>query len=651
MSTPSKFASWAEFVHMLWQRAQALLITALSGLFGRFNWQAPGWLRAVKAAMGVGKNQLTATVQRNPRRARLLGLAMLGLVVGAVLGWRWYQARPKPVEVAFTITAPAVTCYGCEPPGKVNPLIVKFEQSVAPVEKVGHDLDGKKSGLSLEPVLTGVWRWVDDKTLSFLPAADWPVGQPYEVNIARNNVVAPQIRLAEYQFEFTSPAFTVSLANTEFYQDPVVAADKKVVVAVHFSHTVDPTSFEKNVNLKMFTRETDTLETEMDAPKFTVVYDKLKLNAFIHSDKLSVPPKEARLHIAIDTGLQAARGGNKTAAELSTDVTVPGLNSLKISEVQLSIARDERNEPQQVLLVNASFSVLESEMPGKVQAWLLPLKNPDAKAQAEFERNNRGRPYPWNQSNVTPAVIAAGSALALTHQPGELEHYEAHGFRYRADPGRYVYVKVAQGLRSFGGYLLGDTVERILTVPEFPRELQLLHQGSLLALSGDKRITYFSRNVTVIKVEVGRLLPKQLQYLVTQTNGNFSQPQFQNWAFKDSDITEKFSKTINVPQSAPGDAHYEALDLAEYLDDSATDKRGVFLLRAQAWDAQTNRPVSGNEPDWNNADAESLTDTRVVIITDLGLLMVRRMCSCSPSSPASRPAASRWKYWAAMVWR
>jgi alpha-2-macroglobulin len=605
-------------VRAFWNQLKKTLSAAVRWSVGNVQWQAPPWAQALGSAVVRGRDQLRLGIQRNPRRTAGLGLAIVGGILAAALGWRWYQGQPKPLEVVFTVVAPAVTCYGCEPPGKPNPLLVNFEQSVAPVEHSGHELDSKTSGLSLDPAMAGTWRWVDDKTLSFLPAADWPAGQQYEVNIA-HNVVAPQIRLAEYDFEFTSAAFAANISTTEFYQDPVVAADKKVVVSLNFTHPVNPEIFEKSVKLKMFTRETDAIETAVDAPIFHIVYDKLKLNAFIHTDRLAVPPKEGRLHISIDKGLQAAQGGNRTDAELASDVTVPGLNSLKVSDISLAVARDERNEPQQVLMVNASFSVQESEMPTRVKAWLLPVKNPDAKIQAEFERHNRGRPYPWSDSNTTPDIIAAATVLELTHQSGELDHYEAHGFRYKADPGRFIHVKVSQGLRSFGGYMLGDTVERILTVPEFPSELQLLHQGSLLALSGDKRVTYFSRNVAAIKVDIGRLLPRQLQYLITQTNGSFSQPAFDNWSFKDTDITERFSKTLTVPVSAPGDAHYEALDLAEYLDDSG-DRRGVFLLRAQAWDVQHNRSITGGVPDWNDAGSDSLSDTRVIVVTDLGLL-------------------------------
>ena len=48
------------------------------------------------------------------------------------------------------------------------------------------------------------------------------------------------------------------------------------------------------VRLRMFNKVSDTIEKELAAPTYTVVYDKLKLNAYVHSAQLEVPPKAGR---------------------------------------------------------------------------------------------------------------------------------------------------------------------------------------------------------------------------------------------------------------------------------------------------------------------------------------------------------------------
>lgn len=610
-------------IRRMGERVARALGSAGRAIFGRLSWQQPAWLTRTSASTRRGAENLRASVRRSPVRAAGMAAGVVAILAGGYFLWQWYEHRPKPVEVAYSVAAPAVTCYACEPPGQPNPLIVQFEASAAPLERAGHPLEAKQAGISMRPELAGQWTWDDDKILRFQPATDWPVGVRIAVEFDKRRFVAEQVRLKDYAFEFTTPAFAAKIAATEFHQDPVVASNKKVVATLAFTHPVDPESFEKRVRLRMFDRVTDKIEKELATPSHTVVYDKLKLNAYVHSAQLEVPPKSGRLQITVTPGVHAGRGGNETQAELNTDVIVPGLNSLKIADVALDLVRDERNEPNQVMLVTPSFSVLETELPKKVSAWLLPLQHPDPKVQAAFERGRPGRPFLWNESNFRAEVLNADTKLPLTQIPGEREHYELHSFRYTADPGRQIYVRIDAGLKSFGGYALGESVERIIQVPEFPRELSILHPGSLLSMSGEKTLSLFARNVPALRIEVGRLLPRQLQHLVTQTNGSFGTPTFNAWNFDAANLTERFVKTVKLPQVAPGKPQYEALDLGEYLDDQAGDRRGIFMLRVQAWNPATDRALEHTGDEWNAARRGTLSDARLIVVTDLGLVVKR----------------------------
>ncbi len=87
---------------------------------------------------------------------------------------------------------------------------------------------------------------------------------------------------------------------------------------VAFTHPVDPERFEKKISLQLFERITDTMEEEQGKARFTVVYDKLRLNAYIHSEQLPVPDKAGRLAIRIEPGVTAVRGGNENQERLET---------------------------------------------------------------------------------------------------------------------------------------------------------------------------------------------------------------------------------------------------------------------------------------------------------------------------------------------
>ena len=118
-------------------------------------------------------NSAAASAARaNPRRALLIGASALALVVAALLLWRWYENRPRPVEVTFAVTAPPVTCYACDPPRPPNPLLVRFDASTAPLDRAGHTVEPEQAGISMSPQLAGQWTWDDDKLLRFQRAVD-----------------------------------------------------------------------------------------------------------------------------------------------------------------------------------------------------------------------------------------------------------------------------------------------------------------------------------------------------------------------------------------------------------------------------------------------------------------------------------------------
>lgn len=588
-------------------------------VFGEFHWRAPAWLERSASVARAGSARGIAGLRANPRAASLFLLGIAAIIAGGWYAWHWYERQPKPVAVGYTVTPPAVTCYACDPPQPPNPLFIQFAGPAAPLDLVGHDFDPRQHGVSMSPALAGTWSWVDDKTLRFAPAEDWPIGASIKLDFARRGFTADHIRLTDYALQFRTPAFEAKVAATEFHQDPVVASNKKVVVTIAFTHPVDRDSFERRVRLRMFDKITDKTEKELTTPKHSIVYDQLKLNAYVHSEQLEVPPKAGRLQLTIESGVRAARAGNATSAPLTTSVDVPGLNSLRIASVALDLVRDERNEPNQVLLIQSSFSVPEAEMPPKVRAWLLPLQHPDPQQQ----RTYGSRPFVWSAATLRPEVLVDANRIELAQIPGEREHYELHSFRYSADPGRQLYVKIDAGLKSFGGYVLGDAVERIITVPQYPRELSILSQGALLSLSGDKTLSLFARNVPAMRIEVGRLLPRQLQHLVTQTSGSFESPYFHNWAFDVANITERHEKTVRLADAGPGKPQYEALNLGDYLDaSSGADRRGIFLLRVQAWDTQQNRPLEYRGEHWNEARGK-LSDARLIVVTDLGLIVKR----------------------------
>ncbi len=599
----------------------------LALVFGRWQWQAPGYLRW----LGHRGAAFWRAVAARPARAAAALAVVAGLSAGGWFGWQWWQAQPKPVEVKFEVLDPQRTEIenGFDP----NPLVVKFSQGVAPIALVGRDVT---QGIEISPPLAGTWHWESDRELRFLPKEDWPVGEEYQVGLARD-AVAPQIRLAARDFVFHAPAFVAKINGAAFHVDPVNPAQKEVLVELEFTHPVDPAALEARVSMQMAGASKGVLGLGAEKTKFTVSYDKYKLRAYLHSQNLPIPAEDTALHVEIDKGVAAARGGKPFKEALAQDVAIPGLYSLKIGNVEPAVVANDQNDPEQVLAIETTTEVAEKDIGAAVSVWELPVYHPATKPE------DRKRPYAWNDpAEVTDAALKAARKLELTAVPTELEYEAVHSFKYRADVGRHLFVRIEKGLKAYGGYLLGARDQRIVKVPPFPSELRILSQGALLSMSGDKKVAVLVRDLPGVRVELARVLPGQLQHLVSQASGTFDNPAFYSGIGPDN-LTERYERKVPLPNLQRGRAHYEAVDVGEYLKKDGEDKRGIFLLTVQGYTPDGAQARTGDtgaeeeggegEADQDEGDGETprtvdptnRVDHRLILVTDLGLIAKREL--------------------------
>lgn len=485
----------------------------------------------------------------------------------------------------------------------------------------------------------GEWRWVAENQLSFQPAADWTVGIKHRVDILPK-ALKPKTLLDNNDLEFTSPAFIASIVNSEFYQDPANPAMKKAVFNLNFSHPVDAKSLESVITLKMRDAKGSLLNFGSDETAYVVSYDKLKLNAYIHSAPLSIPKDDSELELTVEY-LKAARGGKAFEQYLTQTVKIPGLFSLNISELAPTVVSNSQNEPEQVLVLTATAAVNEKDIASHTKAYILPRNKPNSKPDELKYAHN------WRADEVTDAILKDAKTLDLAQIAAERDNIEVHSFKYDAPVGSQVYVQIDKGLQSYGGYQLGKTSQFIITVPAFPSEVKILSQGSLLALGGERKVAVLTRDLPGLQMEIGRILPGQLQHLITQTGGSFANPDFGS-SINGDNLTERFEKFIPV-QNAPGKANYQALDLSEYLS-KGEQKRGIFLLHVHGYDpiakakndAFNNQDINGDAlqaapvlasdasvsasaPVTTVETPEQYSDKRLILVTDLGIIAKREL--------------------------
>lgn len=606
--SPSLPTILSKLVHLL--KGAALLVVAVLSwmarhLFGSVSWQSPRWLSWLGATLAVAGGWLFAS-----RKRALSVLATAFVIIAAsYLGWHWYEQQPKPVLTAYQVIAPSVTTYDDNNKPYVQPLQIVFAESVAPVALIGKTVT---EGVKLSPNIAGSWSWDDEKTLAFRPKTDWPVDAAVEIAMDKKRLLAEQVKLDDYQAEFRTAPFSVEVQQAEFYQDPIDPNLKKLVSTVHFSHPVDADDFKNRVAIKLG-GGLDFLGLG-EAPKFTISYDKLKLNAYIHSAPLSIPKEDTALTIKLDKGVRSTRGGNSTAADLSRAIVVPGLYSLRMNSISMTLVDNERFEPEQLLLLESSATISERALAGKVRAWLLPEFNPKkppaasaAEAGTAAEAQARSEPYAWYQDEVTKEILAASTPVDLKPVPGEDEYAALHSYKFKAPVGRRLYVRVDAGLQAFGGYVSRNPALAVVEVQPYPKAVKLLSQGALLSLSGERKLGYMTRGLNGVKIEIGRLLPNQLHHLVEQNYSGFAQPNVYDDVL--DTLVERFEEKRPLAESEFGKPSYDNLDFGKYLRDKSSHSGGVFMVKLQGYDPKN--------PE-NNVDATP--DTRFILVTDIGII-------------------------------
>src|SRR5579872_1517590 len=569
-----------------------------SAAFGNWQWQPPAWVSSIHRALTRAGRYLAADI----KRTAFLLLAL----VAAIGGWIWYRSGPKPHYVEYSITPPGLTEYNERGIYSIKPLVVKFGESAAPLKQIDKVLT---AGINMSPKMAGAWTWNDDKELEFTPKNDWPIDQAFTVSFGRKGFFAPGVRLEKYGFDFHTQPFAANIASTEFYQDPRDPNLKKLVAAVHFTHPVDAGQFEQRVSLAL-AKDAEYLGLKPDSRHFTVVYDKFKLAAFVHSAPLAMPRDDSPMTIRIDKGVRAARGGNATKDRMQAQVVIPGRASLRFSNARMTLVDNARYEPEQILLMNSSSPVAERALAGKVSAYVLPVRHPK---QPKEDPN----PYAWTDgSQVGKDILALSQRVPLTYISSEEGGETTHGFKFHAPVGRYLFVDVPDGIEGTGGYIAGKPYTATVQVEPYHQALTFLGKGALLSLSGDKKVGFLVRDVDHVEVEIGRVLPNQLQH-IAPTMWDFSKPNvYEGLA---DQVEERFLEVRDYTDKQPGKPTYDSIDLARYLRSNTQLNHGLFLLRIRSVEK---KPANPNDTeDQAEYEGNGIQDNRLILITDLGFIV------------------------------
>ncbi len=566
-----------------------------AAMIGRISWTSPPWL-----------HQARQKVMAEPRRS----LCILGIILGLLLiggySYHWYKNLPRPQLITAVITPPQITPlaktlvpdvltidFGIQQ----NGLIAK---SVAPLNNIGKEIT---KDIEITPAIPGKWLWQSDNRLLFIPTADWLPTQTYSITF-KKTFFARQVKMEKLTYTFATLPFQATISEFKFYQDPVNPQIRQAVATVNFNYPVNTQSFEEKTTLSLEALKQHMLDLTAQSFKLTFTYDEHKRTAYLHSDSLPLPASPRYLDLVIDKGVKALQGSATTSASIQQNVLIPNSASyFKISNASASIVRNEQDRPEQIITLETTLGVSDRELNQSLHVYLLP-QDYTATLTEEPQKD-----YVWqNPGEVTDAILKSATPVKLQAIPADRDYATLHSYKIAVPSGRFMYIQLDKGTHSFGDYVLATNYATIVKVPDYPQEIGFLHKGALLALSSEKKLSVLVRGVPAVKFQIARVLPANVNQLITQTQGDFNNPQFLNQSFNQNNISEIFSE-IRPFTADPAKEQYTALDIGHYLSTQANTggPRGLFLLQATGWDTQKDLPLD-------------IKANRLVLVTDLGLV-------------------------------
>jgi uncharacterized repeat protein (TIGR01451 family) len=596
-------------------RHYALIVRALVGnflarIFGEVAWRKPAWLRS-----------FSSRAASHPRSLLAWMVGLIILFASGAAAWNWYEHLPKPITVAWSPHLSELPA----PSDQFHPqmLTLTFERSVARLENIGKEMT---RGITLSPPMAGKWIWSGGSELVFEPSQDWPAGKTYDIRLDPS-LFSPHVRLENMEREFQTVPFAVGISDLDFYINPKDPAQKQITATLTFSHPVDHQSLERTLQLSM--------QGAGDLGRCSITYALRDRVAYIRSANLNLPKESAHATLTVPDSVATSLGGEGLEETQTGDVLVPSLyNLFHIAGTSTAIVTNKAGEPEQILLITTSVGAKSEKVAKQLRAWVLPKRKPDANGNAQV----------WDTAaEVDQEILARGASADLTLIPGEQDYATVHSFRLKVPENSYLYVQVDKGLAGIGSFVLADKYTAITRLPAYPRAVRIQHDGSLLALSGERKLSIMSRGVEELEFRLGRVTPGAINHLVSQSEGTFQSPVFSNYQFDETNITEQIVRRQPLAASDTSKSDYSALDFSEFFNDTKNNhgKLGLFFLHVLARTSGDDnagfyqedgtilavRKPGDPYSDDTVLSAEAadhaglLQDRRLILVTDLGLLV------------------------------
>lgn len=492
-------------------------------------------------------------------------------------------------------------------------------------------------GVKIEPAIEGEWRFADDYTLTFTPKTRWKADTNYTVTFLEN-LFPSQVELQKNTYDFTTAPLYLTSKSMEFFQDTEDFNKKLVNARLVFNYPVDATSVKNGLSFAM--------ESHAAALPFTVGFSDDKTEANVTISVARLEKSDQFMDMTVQETIKAAGStatltrhpivkpktgliaGLKPQAEKDNEfaarVRLPSIyDYIKINSTDIQVLKNAAYVPEETLLVDANAKISAKDIPKFLEVKLLPKDKPIPGLSPKKD-------YAWSSPNeITEDVRKTLAEVPFTLKEGDGDYTTLNAVTLNTEAGRYVLVKIKKGLPSAGGYELGEDYEAVEQIPDSPREIKIMAQGALLSLSGEKKLSIISLGVDNIQYKIGRVREENLNHLISQTRGNFSNPSFKDsYSFNEDNLSQIFNEEQQLNNIDPKKPNYSSFDFSHYLEEG----KGLFFVSLSSKKEEKEKSVKSPAPSGkkhtrhhrNGANDEGF-DSRFILVTDLGLIVKKNI--------------------------
>ena len=496
-----------------------------------------------------------------------------------------YPFKQKVFLTVSSTSFPSITRYNTPDKLQINFTNIADSQNksyrkqlnapIAPLKMIGKEVT---SGISISPAISGTWVWSGEKTLTFTPKQDWPAEQSFVVRFDQGLFDKKALKLAKNQVEWTTPDFEAHIQSMYLEQDVAGGKDHNIFSTITFTHPVDKTSLKKN--LKLINKSTS------EEIPYELTYEPDLKTAYLRSNTIAIKDKEYYIYLELGEGVQTILGKAYIHTSEERKKLIPDVYSfLKVKQTDYSIVNDKDGNPEQIFHIALTDAVSFEEFSKHLSTKILFYGNAS-------NQNLLKERETFSNIKLLPIQDTASKDFFLKSEipfNGRLQ------------------ITLQEGMQSVNGFKLRRNITETRSIPSYPRELKIMGEGSILALSGEKKLSFAVRGVSGLKVTVQKLQDEQINHLVSQTRGDITSPEFKNYSFNADNITDKqLEELIPLAKTHPKDQNYASLDLSKYLRNQGS---GIFFVKVEDYNIKQHRRD------------HYLNDKRLIVLTDMGMIV------------------------------